>query len=77
MKIEILRSHGYPSLIGVKFPIIVEAKFAYEGCYDVYAEEFRAHTDSERMPESNDGRGLSHSFYSEGSFRVVNQGDSK
>ena len=77
MQIEILRTHGYSCLKAVELPITVKAQKAYEGCYEVYGEEFRGHGVIDRMPEANGGKGLSHSFYSEGSFRVDNQGDSK
>jgi hypothetical protein len=77
MKIEILKKHGYSCLKFVKLPIIVEAHKAYEGCYEVYGKEFRPYGVNDKMPDSNGGKGLYHSFYSECSFRVINQGDSK
>ena len=77
MKIEILRTHGYQSLKSVALPITVSAQKAYDGCYEVYAEEFRPYGADEWKPEANDGKGLSFSFYSEGSFRVINQRGSK
>ena len=71
MKLAIYGIGGYPNLRGVILPIVVNAQLSYEGCYSVYAEEFRGHTTAEKMPEANQGRGLSHSFYDEDKFKVI------
>lgn len=73
MKIEILRTHGYSCLKDVALPITVNATEIYNGCFDVYGEEFRPYTTSERMPDANKGKGLLHSFYGEGSCRVLKE----
>lgn len=73
VKIEILSTHGYSCLKEVNLPIAVNAKEIYNGGFDAYGEEFRSHTTNERMPSANGGKGLLHSFYSEGSFRVLKE----
>tara|TARA_R110000850_G_scaffold4741_2_gene20907 strand:+ start:2693 stop:2926 length:234 start_codon:yes stop_codon:yes gene_type:complete len=72
-KIKILRTHGYSNLKSVELPITVNAQKAHESCYEVYAEEFRPYGAIEERPEANEGRGLYHSFYSEGSFILVSE----
>jgi hypothetical protein len=71
MKIALRNISGYPNLKSVVLPIVVKARYFYEGCYTVYAEEFRAYLTEERMPCANAGRGLSHSFYDSSKYRVL------
>ena len=54
---------GKPWLKSLELPVTVEAKHAYDDCYDVFAEEFRKFGIEDRMAESNDGKGLLNSFY--------------
>ncbi len=70
-KIAIHNIGGYPNLKSVILPIVVNAEYFYDGCYTVFAEEFRGYCNNERMPDANNGKGLSHSFYHEGSYKVL------
>jgi hypothetical protein len=70
-RIAIRNISGFDKLKNVLLPIVVNAKYFYEGCHLVYAEEFRAYVIDEKMPEANGGRGLLHSFYGEGKYKVV------
>jgi hypothetical protein len=71
-KIIIFGVSGYSGQLGnIVLPIVVNAKRAYEGAYSVFAEEFRGQITNERLPDSNDGKGLSFSFYDTGKYKVL------
>jgi hypothetical protein len=71
MRIALRNISGYPNLKSVVLPIVVKARYFYEGCYTVYAEEFRAYPINEHLTYANDGRGLSYSFYDSSKYKLL------
>ena len=71
MKLAISCVSGKKGLDKVVLPVVVNAELLYEGCYQVYSEEFRGYGIKEWYPEANQGRGLLYSFYDDSDYKII------